>query len=255
MAGRTLRGLGAVLIVVAAGLVVTVVYKFSASINSSLPSLPEDWSERQVATETRRYVLEGNETHDGDLWSIARRTQQTVLEILADDARRQHFIESTAGVRGYQKTPLSRALKLLRPGLESAPANPLLMPFVSINDEGARKTALRQIASTGHENSLPAIEFGLRSDELLETTLYGLRSPIYNGTMSPKIESSIWPTLKELVRSSNETRLAAMVMLELNKQRANQFLTELSEFDNPHSAQILFAYAVHVPRPRVSATN
>lgn len=244
MPKRFLEGLGATLVVLVAGIAAIIGYQFSLEINRPLPDSTVKWSDSQVATETRRYILEGITVHEDRLVSISSRTLKTVLDILAENSGIPDFIKPTPGSYGSHKTPLSRACYLLPNNVGSATANPLLLPFLSVDDTDARRTALRQIVVTGHDSSLPAIDIGLRSEELLSTTLDWMTYPIWDGTMSPKAEQRIWSTLEELVRSSDEPKQAALVMIELNEQRANQFLTtpELFGFHNPRFGQILAAY-------------
>lgn len=263
---KMLGGLAAALVVVAGGIAALVAYRMDERDSSSIDSWPVErlrrhvfldegwegfyttmqsidlWREDQVEDVVRTFVFEGGHGDQliASLQSASERTQQPVLKILSDSVTSEEFAN---GPRGHT-TPLRRACEILPRDERSLVAVPLLLPYLTVEDEGTRSRVIDVIIRTGHEDMLAAVKAGLNSHACRRTTLSALNTQAWLRKLPPEIEAYAWPFLQEIVRSSGVTELAAAVMLRMNDQLATPFLTgpDLFDFGKLQFGSILSAY-------------
>jgi len=197
--GRIPEYIGAVLIIVAGGIVAGVSYQFSSHVIRPLPVSAKTWTDNEVETQVHEYVFNGgNSQFKEQLQSIPTRITNTVLQILADNTTSKRFVAVPIEASKAYRTPLYRTCQLIPPGEKALPAISLLIPYLTIHDDKTLESVIYLATSTGHESSIQAVEMGLSSEQFLGNTLLALSYPLV------KLPVGKWP----IIPQSGNTYLA-----------------------------------------------
>jgi hypothetical protein len=262
---KTVEGIAAVFVVIAGAAAALVAFRIDERDSTSIDFWPVErlrrhvfldegwnefyaamqsidlWREDQVEDIVRTYVFEGGGVQlEAGLLAAFERTRQPLLEILSHNTTSEEFVTSRLG----HAAPLCRACRILPKDGRSLVAIPLLLPYLTVEDEYARANVIDVIIRTGHEDCLAAVKACHDSNACWRMTLRALNTRAWQRKLPPEIEAYAWPFLKEFVRSTMMTELAAAVMLRVNDQRATPFLTgpDLFDFGKPQFGEILSAY-------------
>lgn len=188
----------------------------------------QQWSEGEVATATRRFILEATTSQDEweqakILKSLSNRTHSIVLDLLRDKSLYAKLVKPT-GTDLVPESPFNRACDLLgdAPGPEVVSA---LAPFLSDPAKGIRKDAALAIAKTGAPTIVPLIQQAFRDeDEYVRSyALMGLTFALDRSGLSDSVRADLFPDVLKLLRADEDVDDAAAVLYRLNANKAQEF--------------------------------
>jgi len=221
------------------------------------------WSEEEVASFAKRYVLEAKSSRDA--WDealilrvLAERTHPTLLLLLGDPALYYRLVKPT-GVDLLPEAPFNRACDLLG---DSPPvtAVEVLSPFLNDPSDRIREDAALSMAKIGAAAITPHVRKALADPDKDVATyaLMGLEFALERSGLDQSAATALFPDVLALLRAGKNADHATGVLFRLDQAKAMDFFLspDVLTAKSPIVHEVLEALAaakVSLPRDRLLA--
>ena len=193
------------------------------------------WSDDQVASATRHFVLEVSTSREA--WGEARilrelgqRTHPTVLNLLGDEKIYDRLVKPT-GEDLVPEAPFNRACDILgdEPPQEAVAA---LAPFLNDPSEQIRKDAALAIAKTGAAEIIPHVRKAFSdADEYVRSyALMGLEFSLNRDGLAESVPGELFSDVKTLLKKGHNSDKAADILFRLDSEEAKDYFLSSDVF-------------------------